>query len=111
LGYKVGDDGNTQVQFALAGDTDLSGSVDSSDFDALAANYGQTGVFWSQGDFNYDGTVNALDFNALANNYGDSLPASSAVADLGAVVPEPTMLSAAGLMMAGLLRRRSRRRN
>jgi fibronectin-binding autotransporter adhesin len=108
LGYGTdGGDGETLIEFAVAGDADLSGTVDVNDFDTLAANYGQTGVFWSQGDFNYDGTVNALDFNMLATNYGKSVPASAPVAALGTAVPEPTMLSMAGLMMAGLLRRRS----
>ena len=110
LGYKDDGAGGTQIQFAVTGDADLTGVVDSNDFAALAANYGQTGVFWSQGDFNYDGTVNALDFNALANNFGKSVPASAPVAALGSVVPEPTMLSLAGFAMAGLLRRRSPRR-
>ena len=56
----------------------MNGSVDSSDFGILAANYGKTGsnIGWTDGDFNYDGTVNLLDFNLLADNYGQTqLPA------------------------------------
>ena len=33
------------------------------DFNKLAANFNQTGNFWTDGDFNYDGNVNLLDFN------------------------------------------------
>jgi hypothetical protein len=66
----------------LTGDADGDGTIDSGDFAAMAADYGQTGTIkFSQGDFNYDGTVNALDFNALASRFGDILlPAGSSLA-------------------------------
>jgi hypothetical protein len=93
LGWK--DDAASQsilVKFVRNADANLDGTVDSGDFDALAANYGKTGQVWVDGDFNYDGTVNALDFNALATNYGQSLSAPIADAMLGSVVPEPNSL-------------------
>jgi hypothetical protein len=94
-----------KVKFTYYGDSNLSGTVDSLDFNALLAGYGQTaGGKWSTGDFNYDDKVNTLDFNQLAGNFGAApIPAAS----LGAVVPEPM----SGALVAGLLalaRRRSR---
>lgn len=80
------------IAYTYTGDTNLDGTVNSSDFANLAANYGKTSATWLQGDFNYDGTVNALDFNALATNYGVT-PLSSPIAAsaLGSVVPEPAL--------------------
>jgi autotransporter-associated beta strand protein len=99
------------IRYTYSGDADLDGTVGSSDFDLLAANYGKTDATWNEGDFNYDGTVNALDFNALATNYGDSnaaaLPAGSEFA-LGTLVPEPGTLGLL-LVAAPLWIRRSRR--
>ena len=108
------DNDSIVIVYTYAGDATLDGTVDSNDFAALAAHYGQTsGVGWIQGDFNYDGTVNALDFNALATNYGQtSLAASSDVPDaaaFGSIVPEPTTLSLLGLAALGLTTRRRRR--
>ena len=47
------------------------------DFNALAANFGQSPRVFSQGDFNYDGTVNLADFNILASRFGTVLATSS----------------------------------
>jgi hypothetical protein len=111
LGWK--DNPSTQsilVKFVRNADSNLDGTVDSSDFAALAMNYGKSGQVWVNGDFNYDGTVNALDFNALANNYGQSL-ASAPIAEsgLGSVVPEPNtfaVLAAGTSVLISLGRRR-----
>ena len=59
------------LRYTYTGDANLDGSVNVSDFNMLAANFGKTGQFWTSGDFNYDGTVNALDLNAVATNRGD----------------------------------------
>jgi subtilase family serine protease len=70
--------------FWLTGDANHDRSVDTLDFNALAANFGGTGKNWSQADFNYDGTVDTLDFNALASQFGKSMPAdSSSPASIG----------------------------
>jgi hypothetical protein len=95
------------VKFTYYGDVNLSGTVDSADFNAFVAGYGQTSTgVWATGDFNYDNKVNTKDFNYLAGNFGAAaIPAPS----LGAVVPEP--VSGAALALVGLLataRRRSR---
>lgn len=106
------------VRYTLAGDADLSGSVDFPDLTALAAHYGSAGL-WSEGDFNHDGQVNFFDLTALSSNYGNVLAGAvptGAVdfsADLAAAfasVPEPggaLPLAAWGLALA---RGRGRRR-
>jgi alpha-L-arabinofuranosidase len=63
--------------FVLRGDANRDGTVNVLDFNALAANFNQAGMTWSDGDFNYDGTVNLLDLNAIATNYGDALATSA----------------------------------
>jgi glucose/arabinose dehydrogenase len=59
--------------FFLIGDANHDRSVSLSDFDILAANFGQTNRTFSQGDFNYDGVVNLADFNRLAGRFGVSV--------------------------------------
>jgi hypothetical protein len=58
------------VMPALYGDCSLDGSVNFSDLAKLLANYGQSGMSWSQGDFTYDGIVNFSDLSKLLANYG-----------------------------------------
>ena len=98
------------VAYTYYGDADLSGSVNITDFNTLAANYGATGATWQKGDFNYDGVVNLLDLNSIATNFGatpalDLLPAAT---PLGALVPEPASIGLIALG-AGLMTRRRRR--
>ena len=64
------------VRYTEVGDANLDGKVNAQDFDALAANYGATGVNWYQGDFNYDGKVDVTDFNALAAHFNKSITAA-----------------------------------
>ena len=93
-----------RIQFTYNGDADLSGTVDSTDFNALLAGYGQTlGAVWANGDFNYDNKVDTRDFNALAGNFG----AVVSIASLGAAVPEPA--SGAALLLCALAGIRPRR--
>ena len=95
------------VGYTYYGDTNLSGTVDTSDFTALSQHFNQATTKWADGDFNYDGVVNALDFNALATNFG-ATPALTAPPALGTLVPEPSTLFA--LAACGLFARvRSRR--
>jgi len=88
------------------GDADLSGQVNSDDFNRLASNFGTSGKVWSQGNFNYDigGLVNSDDFNLLATNFGLAATGPNGEvtpqdwANLAAAVPEPST----GLLLAGL---------
>lgn len=97
-----------------AGDADLDGDVDSDDFNLLAFNFGNAGV-WLNGDFDGDGTVDSDDFNLLAFNFGAGgpPPAPTEFAALESfaasiAVPEPTtgLMLLCATMVAGLRRRR-----
>jgi hypothetical protein len=112
------DDGTSAVtiRFVYYGDANLDGTVDTLDFNALAANFGGTSKVWTQADFNYDTIVDTLDFNRLAANFGRSLssaaPAGSGGSGgsaLGALVPEPASTATLGLIAAAVLTPRRRR--
>lgn len=62
------------VRYTLAGDADLNGVVNISDFSRLAANFNLTNAVWSRGDFNYDGVTGIGDFAVLASNFNETLP-------------------------------------
>jgi hypothetical protein len=67
--------------FFLAGDANHDARVNLSDFNILAANFGQSGRDFTRGDYNYDGTVNLQDFNVLASRFGAVVaPAAAAAA-------------------------------
>ena len=94
----------------LSGDATFDGTVNTTDFNVLAANFGQAGRKWSQADFDFNGQVDTTDFNFLAANFGQTAPNSSAARALGAAVPEPSTLGGfaiAGLVMLGKKRRRN----
>ena len=59
----------TAVLDVVAGDTDLSGTVDFADFLLLSASFG-TPAGWQGGDFDGDGLVNFADFFQLSGNFG-----------------------------------------
>jgi hypothetical protein len=65
--------------FSLIGDANRDHSVDTVDFNNLAANFGQSGRNFGQGNFDYDpaGNVDTLDFNLLSTNFGKSVAGSS----------------------------------
>jgi hypothetical protein len=88
----------------MRADANLDGTVDTLDFNVLAANFGASGTYWVRGDFNYDGTVDTLDFNSLAANFGLSAPTTT-----GSLVPEPTSIGVSAVSML-LLRSRRRKR-
>ena len=99
------------VNVAHFGDANLDGVVNLSDFNALAANFGQTGRSWEQGDFNEDGTVNLSDFNLLAANFGKEIqPAPLTITfdfgGAGALVPEPAGAASLLALLPALTRRR-----
>jgi hypothetical protein len=77
--------------FFLNADANHDRTVDTLDFNALAANFGTTGRTFSQADFNYDGAVDTLDFNSLAANFGRSLPPPTSVALIHSPAPVAAM--------------------
>ncbi|HEX3357359.1 MAG TPA: autotransporter-associated beta strand repeat-containing protein, partial [Tepidisphaeraceae bacterium] len=93
------------MRLTVDGDANLDGTVNISDFNQLAANFGGTGQIWGGGDFNNDGVVNLLDLNALATEFGQTAPAP--LPSLGSLVPEP----ASGAMLIGLMFAARRRRS
>ena len=99
-------------RFTRYGDANLDGTVNLSDFNRLAANFGATDGDWARGDFNYDGNVNLADFNRLAANFGLSAAGPDVTPQdwsaLAAAVPEPTALLALTVAPLTLLRRRRR---
>jgi hypothetical protein len=96
------DDSSILLAYTLYGDADLNRSVDTIDFNILAANFSQSGQRWSRGDFNFDGSVDTTDFNLLAANFSQTLSAGFP----GALVPEPGC--AAALLALLIPRRRAR---
>jgi hypothetical protein len=96
------------VRLTLYGDANLDATVNTTDFNLLAANFGGSGKYWAKGDFNYDGNVNTTDFNLLAGNFGQTLSADEA-RGLGAIVPEPTSLATVAVAAVGLAARRRRK--
>ena len=80
------------VAYTLYGDSNLDGTVNGADLNAVLANYNKTGGLWYQGDFNYDGTVNGADLNTVLANYNQHL-------SVGVAVPEPSTLA---LLLIGL---------
>ena len=89
---------------SLAGDTDGDMDVDITDFNALAGNFGDSPVEWTDADFDADNDVDITDFNALAGNFGDYETGPGQV-------PEPTtiVLCMLGLVGAGMFVRAKRR--
>ena len=69
------DDTSVLVRYTRYGDANLDGTVNLTDFNRLAANFGASSTLWGQGNFNYDGETNLLDFNLLAGSFG--LPAAA----------------------------------
>lgn len=88
---------------AAPGDANLDGRVNALDFNALADHFGQDDTVWEQGDFNFDAKVNTLDFVMLADNFGKAAVAAPALMN---VAPEPGMLAALAIGLAGYPRRR-----
>jgi hypothetical protein len=62
----------------LRGDANGDGAVNLSDFNILAANFGQSPRDFTQGDFDYSGNVNLSDFNLLAARFGTVLSSVAA---------------------------------
>jgi len=94
------------IRFTYFGDANLDGTVDTIDFNLMAANFSQGGKDWFHGDFNYDNIVDTIDFNLLASNFGLTLPAAMP----STLVPEPTGSMACAAAPLAIALRRPRRR-
>lgn len=89
------------VGAGTAGDANLDGVVNISDFASLAAHFNSVAI-WTSGDFTGDGVTNISDFALLAANFGTSSPA------VRSSVPEPAMGSVLGICVSVLLGRSRR---
>jgi hypothetical protein len=72
LGNSMADDAVLPF-FVYQADADHDRTVDTVDFNLLAANFGLGGRTFGQGDFNYDSQVDTVDFNLLAGKFGQTL--------------------------------------
>lgn len=102
--------GQVLIEYTLAGDANLDGTVNLTDLLSLLNSYGETGQDWADGDFNYDGSVNLSDLLILLNNYGQStsVGATGLSASSVSAVPEPQVLGIFLVSGLGLLSRRRR---
>jgi hypothetical protein len=98
-GYTTNYDVIGDPSFALPGDANVDGKVNTIDFNVLTGNFGvMSDATWRMGDFNLDDKVDSIDFAQLVANFGRTQPSGAA---MGSVVPEPASLvslSAIGLM-------------
>jgi hypothetical protein len=109
--------GDILVKYTYYGDTNLSGTVDGSDYSRIDNGYLDHLTGWYNGDFNYDGVVNGSDYTLIDNAFntqGASLATELAaptaqIAGSTTAVPEPlstTLIGATSLMLLGRRRRR-----
>jgi hypothetical protein len=59
--------------FFLNGDANHDRTVNLTDFNLLAGNFGQSGQTFANGDFTYDGIIDLADFNVLAAQFGSTI--------------------------------------
>jgi ELWxxDGT repeat protein len=60
-----------ELKYTLNGDTNLNGTVDIFDLNAMLPNFNKPGS-WTTGDFNYTGTVDIFDLNAMLPNFNQA---------------------------------------
>ena len=96
----TGDGGNMSLNFGygdgtvfalhlLPGDANGDGRVDINDLTIVLANFGQTGMTWSQGDFIGDGTVDINDLTIVLANFGYGVSAAGPLRRPRALRPRP----------------------
>jgi len=83
---------------SIAGDANVDGIVDASDYIALKMAFGKVGnVAWNDGDFNQDGNVEYADLFVLMSNFGRSFTLAPAAAPIAS---EPAPIAAATVAVA-----------
>jgi hypothetical protein len=87
--------------FFLMADANHDGNVNLSDFNILAANFGQSPRDFTQADFTYDGLVNLADFNILAARFGMSLAPNGTISPPNGTAPSLLGRGAAGERASG----------
>jgi hypothetical protein len=81
-----------------SGDTNLNGTVNSTDLGILLNNINQAGKFWQHGDFNGNGIPNSTDVGILLNNINQMqqveipFPGGGSGGLAASGVPEPTSI-------------------
>jgi hypothetical protein len=89
------------------GDTDIDGDVDMVDLGNLASSFGSPDEKrWARGNFDCDDDVDLNDLGILANNFNAGRAA--AMAQFGALVPEPAASTLILALLPGMLARRCR---
>jgi hypothetical protein len=116
------------IRYAEAGDANLDGRVNFTDYSILIINYGKTGTDWAHGNFTYAGGTSFADYSKIIINYGTTLaPAGQSSVNNGGTtiglaatareipdvpgVPEPASVGLIAAGAAGLLGRRRRRQS
>ncbi len=111
-------DGDVLVKYTFAGDADLSGHINATDYMLIDTGFasGGTKTGWRNGDFNYDGQINGDDYTLIDNSFNtqgsltlNATSAGPAEQIASAAVPEPATLSLIGFSAAGLMMRRRRK--
>jgi hypothetical protein len=103
------------VKYTYAGDANVDGRVDPTDYAAVDGNQGK-GHNWVTGDLNFDGKVDPTDYAQIDGNQGAGFGGdggarlnSTLGGGLGAIpVPEPGTISLLAIGVMGLLGRRRR---
>jgi hypothetical protein len=97
------------LKFTYLGDTNLDGTLDTADFNAVLNGFTNSLSGWANGDANYDGVVNGTDWSLFSSAYsfvlGGGLPFDGGTGN-GGMIPEPAALGLLALPMLALGRRR-----
>ena len=121
-------DSDVLVKYTFAGDADLSGTVNGSDYTLIDNGFNSQGSAdplsgWRNGDFNYDGVINGDDYILIDNSFNTEGSTSFAASSAGPAemiagdteiiatpaVPEPSSLGLIGIGAVALLGKRRRR--
>jgi hypothetical protein len=85
FGSVVPDGSDILVKYTYAGDANLDGKIDGSDYSLIDAGYASHGSLtgWYNGDFNYDGVIDGSDYTLIDNAFNNqrtAFPSAKAAA-------------------------------